>query len=158
MDRPDRSGDLLLPEPPDPPPDETLTGADGRPHRFRYRLWRAPTGIVAEAEEADRAPGDGYNFKVMGPHDAIVDRLLEALRAHMLRGLRRLHLEPLGRAAALGDERDRARDQRHGTDKLDLRRIRDCSDGWVARGNPKARGSWRFETSVRDDAESRLRM
>lgn len=83
-----------LPELPDPPPDESRTGPDGRAHRFRYRLWRAPTGIVAEAEEADRAPGDGYHFKVMGPHDAIVDRLLEALRVHMLRGLGRLHLEP----------------------------------------------------------------
>lgn len=48
-------------------------GPDGRIHRFRYRLWRAPTGIMAEATEIDQAPEEGYHGGVLGSHEA--DRL-----------------------------------------------------------------------------------
>ncbi len=42
-------------------------GADGRSQRVQYRLWRAPTGIVAEAEEVRPAalePFEGYEFEI----------------------------------------------------------------------------------------------
>jgi hypothetical protein len=83
-----------LPLLPDPPPDEIFTGPDGRKHRLHYRLWRAPTGMVAETEEADLPPGDGYFFKIMGPHDADAQDLVEALRLQARRSVGHQDLEP----------------------------------------------------------------
>lgn len=79
-----------LPEPPSP---ETVPGPGGRTHRFRYRLWRAPTGVVAEAEELGREPDDGYHAKVLGSHEADVGRLMTRLRAQLVRKVGRLDLE-----------------------------------------------------------------
>lgn len=79
---------------PGPPGAESIIGPDGRAHRFSFRLWRAPTGIVAEAEEADLAPGEGYHFEVMGSHDADVHELIEILQGRMRRGLSHLWLKP----------------------------------------------------------------
>lgn len=62
--------------------------------QVRYRIWRAATGIVAEAEDAERGPGEGYHFKVIGQHDSRVDHLLEALRARIRRSLSHPSLEP----------------------------------------------------------------
>ena len=76
----DRMG---LPVLPDPPAEEALTGPDGRRHRFAYRLWRAPTGIVAEAHERGCADEEGYQASVLGSHDADTDVLLARLRLRL---------------------------------------------------------------------------
>lgn len=70
---------------PDPPPDKAFTGPNGEVVQVRYRLWLTAAGIVAEAEDAER--GEGYQFRLMGPHDSRVDSLLEALRARIRRSL-----------------------------------------------------------------------
>jgi hypothetical protein len=81
------------PELPGPPPDEQVVGPDGRSHRLRFRLRRAPAGMVAEAEEVGAAPDEGYQFAVLGPHDADVDRLVAALRGQVRTGIGRLYLD-----------------------------------------------------------------
>ncbi len=80
------------PELPEPPGPEVRVGADGRPRRFRYRLWRAPGGIVAEASE-DAPEGDGCFVEVVGPHDADVGKLLDDLEARLARQIGTLDLE-----------------------------------------------------------------
>jgi len=99
----DRMG---LPVLPDPPAEETLTGPDGRRHRFAYRLWRAPTGIVAEADELGCAGGEGYQASVLGSHDADTDALLARLRVRLTERVAHLDLEdhPGGRPLMAGDE------------------------------------------------------
>lgn len=82
------------PELPDPPDVESIIAPDGRAHRFSFRLWRAATGIVAEAEEADLEPNEGYHFQVMCAHDGDVPGLIEALKDRLRRGLSRAWLEP----------------------------------------------------------------
>ena len=82
------------PELPEPPPPVMRRGADGRKHHVRYRLWRAPTGIVAEAEEVGVPVLEGYQAKVIGPHDADVAELFGRLEAQLARKLRRRDLEP----------------------------------------------------------------
>lgn len=80
---------------PDPPPDEVFTGPDARAHRFRFRLWRAPTGVSVEAAEIDCPAGEGYQFKLPGRHDADVDALLDSLRERIKEGISRVDLEPI---------------------------------------------------------------
>src|SRR5438067_572345 len=58
----------------------TLGAPDGRSHRLRYRVWRAPTGIEVELEEASVPVGEGYQFVVLGDHDADVDELISRVR------------------------------------------------------------------------------
>lgn len=55
-----------LPRLPDPPSPLVLTGPDGRRHRLRFRIWRAPTGIEVELEETEVAEGEGYGFAQLG--------------------------------------------------------------------------------------------
>lgn len=70
------------PQLPDLPPIETVRAADGRDVRFRTRLWWAPSGVlVAEAEEVDRPPGDGFEFSVAGALDADPHEVLAHLRS-----------------------------------------------------------------------------
>ena len=83
------TGFPTLPEPPLP---ENLSGPDGRIHRFQYRFWRAPTGIVAEADEIALAPEHGYHAEVLGPHDADVGRLVAHLRTRLQRRICHLDL------------------------------------------------------------------
>lgn len=71
------------PELPEPPAPDELSGPDGRIHRFRYRLWRAPTGVVAEAAEIGDAPGEGYHVEVLGSHEADAGRLMERVRTRL---------------------------------------------------------------------------
>lgn len=56
-----------LPEPPGP---FVLSDLDGGDRQFTVRLWRAPAGIVASAEEAGAPVGEGYYAEVLGGHDA----------------------------------------------------------------------------------------
>lgn len=83
-----------MPRLPHPPPDEVFTGPDARAHRFRFRLWRAPSGVAAEASEIDCPAGEGYRFELLGPHDADVDALLARLRERIRKGISRVDLEP----------------------------------------------------------------
>ena len=69
-----------FPRLPDRPPPINLTDPDGRSRILRFRLWRAPTGIEVELEEADAAPDEGYHRAVLGSHDADVARLVSRLR------------------------------------------------------------------------------
>ncbi|MGH8921652.1 MAG: DUF7713 domain-containing protein [Actinomycetes bacterium] len=72
-----------------------LTGADGRRHRMRYRIWRAPTGVVVELREEGLAGGeDGFEFGVLGGHDADVSMLVAAVRARAEDEMSRCYLEP----------------------------------------------------------------
>src|SRR5438552_2858112 len=70
-----------LPELPEPPPPLILTGPDGRRHELRYRAERVPTGVAVSLEEAGVPPGEGYQFEVLGAHDARVDQLGAEVRA-----------------------------------------------------------------------------
>ncbi|MDP9386511.1 MAG: hypothetical protein M3Q48_00930 [Actinomycetota bacterium] len=83
-----------LPELGAPPPLFVLTGPDGRRHRMQPRPWRAPTGIVVELEEIGVPPGEGFQFSILGPHDAQVGELLSELRAHAKAEVSRHYLEP----------------------------------------------------------------
>ena len=80
---------------PDPPPIETVRAADGREVRFRTRLWWAPSGLlVAEAEEVDQPPGDGFEFSVTGALDADPHDVLARLRRLVHREVAHRYLEP----------------------------------------------------------------
>ena len=83
-----------LPELGPPPAAFVLTGPDGRRHRLQPRPWRAPTGIVVELEETGVAPGEGFQFSILGPHDAPVSELLGELRAHAEAEVSRRYLKP----------------------------------------------------------------
>jgi hypothetical protein len=72
---------------PDPPPPATLKGADGRSHRFRFRIWRTPGGVLAEAIEQGVRHGDGFYVTEHGSHDVDFDRLVTRLTVKLLRQL-----------------------------------------------------------------------
>ncbi len=95
-----------LPVLPVPPAEETLTGPDGRRHRFSYRLLRAPTGIVAEADELGCPGGEGYQASVLGSHDADTDALLTRLHSRLREQVFHLDLGggPSGRRVMTGNE------------------------------------------------------
>jgi hypothetical protein len=96
----DRCSDLRVaaitgfPELPDPPQAHRYTGPDGRAHAMEFRLWRAPTGIVAEAQETSAPVGERYHVEVLGDHDADVDELLRTLRSRVHAQVDRLYLTP----------------------------------------------------------------
>lgn len=83
-----------MPRLPDPPADEVFTGPDARAHRFRFRLWRAPTGVSVEAAEIDCPTGEGYQLKLLGQHDADIDALLSSLRERITARISRVDLTP----------------------------------------------------------------
>lgn len=60
---------------------------------MEFRLRRAPTGIVAEAQESGE-PAAGYHVEVLGDHDADLDLLLQTLRSKVGAHIDRLYLEP----------------------------------------------------------------
>jgi hypothetical protein len=72
-----------------------ITGADGRSHRLRYRISRAPSGISLRLVEHDNAaaPG-GYVFAILGERDAEVSDLVAALYAEAAAEISRCYLEP----------------------------------------------------------------
>lgn len=79
---------------PDPPPGEVLAGPDGTTHSFRFRIWRAPTGVVAEAQETGLEPGEGFVVKLFGEHDVDVAELVGHLREHLAAVVSGVHLKP----------------------------------------------------------------
>ncbi len=81
------------PELPDPPAPEVFTGPDGRPHPMTFRVWRCPTGILAEARESDSSGRGGYHVEVLSGHDTDVDTLVRTLRGKIAEQIGRLYLE-----------------------------------------------------------------
>jgi hypothetical protein len=62
---------------------------------MRYRIWRAATGVVVELREEGVAGGDtGFEFGVLGDHDADVSMLVAAVRARAEAEMSRCYLEP----------------------------------------------------------------
>lgn len=82
------------PELPDPPPPQKVTGPDGRTHLMEFRLWRAPSGIVAEAQESSAPAVQGYCVEVLDDHDADLDLLQQTLRSRVDAQIDRLYLKP----------------------------------------------------------------
>lgn len=70
-----------------------VVGPDGRRHSLRFRVWRAPTGIEVQLEETGAPVGEGYEFAVLGDHDADVDVLVEHVRRQAEAEVGRLYLE-----------------------------------------------------------------
>ena len=96
-----------LPRLPDPPAPVRLRGPDGRNHRFRFKIWRAPTGIEVQLDEMGVPVGEGYRFAVLGDHDADVEDLVARVRSVAESEVGRLYLEPArhrGGWALGGDE------------------------------------------------------
>ncbi len=80
------------PELPDAPQPIEVADADGRFHLLQYRVWRAPTGIEVELEEAGVA--EGYHFAVLGAHGADVGELVALVRRRAEGEIARRYLEP----------------------------------------------------------------
>jgi hypothetical protein len=83
-----------LPRLPDPPPSVLLHGPDGRDHRLRFKIWRAPTGIEVQLEEIEVPVSEGYRFVVLGDHDGDVEELVARVRNLAESEIGRLYLEP----------------------------------------------------------------
>ncbi len=71
-----------------------VVGEDGSRHVLRYRLWRAPTGISVRLVEERRDTDDGFEFTVLGDHDADVDQMAARVRAEAEAEIGRCYLEP----------------------------------------------------------------
>ncbi len=96
----DRVGALSgLPRLRPPPPPIVLTGGDGRPHRLRFRVLRAPAGLEVRLEELGVPAGEGYEFAVLGDHDADVAPLLGRVLASARREVGRQYLQAADRRA-----------------------------------------------------------
>lgn len=83
-----------LPRLPDAPAPTEIQGPDGRRHVLRYRVWRAPTGISVELREDNTSSDVGFEYAVLGDHDAEVATLVAAVRAEAQRGIGRSYLQP----------------------------------------------------------------
>lgn len=98
----DRCADAALaavtgwPQLPQVPGPVVLTGPDGRTHRLRYRYFRAPTGIsLCLVEDLGPAGQDGgYEFGVLGDHDADMTDLAAAVHAEAAAEIGSCYLEP----------------------------------------------------------------
>lgn len=80
-----------LPRPPSP---IVVTGPDGRDHELVFRVLRAPAGVEVKLEETGVGVREGYDFAVLGDHDAEVAPLLRQVRALAEREVGRQYLEP----------------------------------------------------------------
>lgn len=70
-----------LPELPEPPGPVVIKGPDGERHKLRFRVWRAPTGVVVDLHETGLENGEeGFEFSGLGGHDANVDELVAHVR------------------------------------------------------------------------------
>jgi hypothetical protein len=82
------------PELPDPPPPLEIIGRNGQRHVLTFRIWRAPTGVEVELDEAGVPIGEGYHFAVLGPHDANIDELVTCVQSQAKAEVSRQYLEP----------------------------------------------------------------
>ena len=82
-----------FPRLPAPPPPVLLHGPDGRDHRLRFKIWRAPTGIEVQLEEMEVPIGEGYRFAVLGDHDGDVGDLVARVQTLAESEIGRLYLE-----------------------------------------------------------------
>ncbi len=82
------------PELPDPPAPLQITDRNGQRHVLTFRIWRAPTGVEVELEEAGVPIGEGYHFAVLGSHDANIDELVTAVQIQAKADVSRQYLEP----------------------------------------------------------------
>lgn len=71
-----------------------FVGPDGRHHLMRYRISRVPTGISLRLREDHVPPGEGYEFAVLGDHDADVAELIQAVLDEARAEIGRSYLEP----------------------------------------------------------------
>ncbi|WP_369228480.1 hypothetical protein AB5J52_48415 (plasmid) [Streptomyces sp. R39] len=83
-----------MPRLPAAPAPVEMVGEDGRRHVLRYRLWRAPTGISVRLVEERGDTDDGFEFAVLGDHDADVGELAARVRAEAEAEIARCFLEP----------------------------------------------------------------
>jgi hypothetical protein len=74
-----------------------IIGPDGRSHRLAYRILRAPSRIGVKLEGTGVDPGQGYDFAVLGAHDAHVAPLLRQVRTMAEREVVRQYVEPATR-------------------------------------------------------------
>jgi hypothetical protein len=88
------SASMGMPKLPDVPEPVVITGPDGCRHVLRYRIWRAPTGIAVELREDGVPAGEGFEFGVLGDHDADVAALAARVRAEAEAEIGRRYLEP----------------------------------------------------------------
>ncbi|HVL05744.1 MAG TPA: hypothetical protein VM388_07135 [Acidimicrobiales bacterium] len=89
-----RVSDLTGRAPVGPAPEPlVLVGPDGRAHELAFRVLRGPAGIEARLEETGVGVGDGYEFAVLGDHDAEVAPLVAEVEAIARREVACLYLE-----------------------------------------------------------------
>jgi len=95
-----------LPRLPDPPPPIVVAGPDGRRHRLRFRVWRAGVGIEVQLDETGVPVGEGYQFAVLGDHDAEVDMLVAEVRSRAETEIARQYLQRAteGHSWMVGDD------------------------------------------------------
>lgn len=83
-----------LPELPAPQAPVVIKGPDGKRHTMQFRVWRAPTGIVVDLHEAGSTKGEeGFEFSVLGGHDADVDELVAHVHQAAEQGIATQYLE-----------------------------------------------------------------
>jgi hypothetical protein len=71
-----------FPRLPDPTPAVVLSGADGRRHHLRFRIWRAPTGIEVQLDEAGKNWGGALTRTRAGTSALVIqDRVQDARTA-----------------------------------------------------------------------------
>jgi hypothetical protein len=82
-----------------------ITGPDRRKHTLRFRLWRAPTGISVDLIEDRPGRGEGYEFRVLGAHDADITALIDHVRQQAITEINRQYLyrDRHTRQLAIGD-------------------------------------------------------
>lgn len=61
---------------------------------MRYRVRRVPTGVTVQLGDDAARAGEGYEFGVLGDHDADVTVLAAAVRRHAEVEMGRRYLEP----------------------------------------------------------------
>jgi len=144
----------LLPDPPDP---IVIRGPDGRRHTMRFRLWRAPTGISVELRETRSDRREGYEFAVLGAHEADVDALIGQVLAMARTEIGRRYLRrdrALG-SWTLGDGDEAAGRLTHDPDGGSHRVVVDGRElSWDELGHAlDSFEGWRFRLTIVDRCE-----
>lgn len=104
--------DKGLPMPPDPPPDDLVTGPDGIVHRMRYEVSYSAVGPSAEALEVGGRYGDafgGFQFRYWGSAEQSFEEVVAALRVHVHAEIGRDYIDDIDGRPALVDPEVRGR-------------------------------------------------